>query len=56
MTHLPPLIFGFRHVGQMRQIGEKGRYGHLEAHTPDAMLSELRRYEEEENSIRLAIP
>ena len=56
VTHLPPLIFGFRHVGQILRIGEKGRYGQLEAHTPDAMLSELRRYEKEENSIRLAIP
>ena len=46
ITHLPPSIFGYRHVGRMLEIGEKGRYGRLEAHRPESMTEELLRYEE----------
>ena len=56
VTHLPPRIFGFRHVGKMIKIGEHGRYGHFEAHTPEAMAIEIRRYEEQENGRGLALP
>jgi hypothetical protein len=45
VTHLPPRTLGFRHVGRMLEIGERGRYGRLEAHSPEAMLRELVRYE-----------
>lgn len=45
VTHLPPKVLGFRHVGRLLEIGERGRYGRLEAHTPEAMLKELARYE-----------
>ncbi len=45
VTHLPPKMLGFRHVGRLLEIGERGRYGRLEAHTPEAMLKELIRYE-----------
>lgn len=55
VTHLPPRLFGFRHVGRMLEIGERGRYGHIRAHTPDAILTELERYDEQENGTALAI-
>ena len=45
VTHLPPSALGFRHVGRLLEIGERGRYGRLEAHTPEAMLRELVRAE-----------
>ena len=45
VTHLPPKVLGFRHVGRLLEVGEHGRYGRLEAHTPEAMLKELVRYE-----------
>lgn len=45
VTHLPPKVLGFCHVGRLLEIGERGRYGRLEAHTPEAMQRELLRYE-----------
>lgn len=54
VTHLPPRLLGFRHVGQMLRIGERGRYGCLEAHTPEAMKNELLRYEESKSCGGLA--
>ena len=45
ITHLPPAILGFRHVGQMLTIGERGRYSRIDAHRPENILTELRRHE-----------
>lgn len=42
VTHLPPAIFGYRHVGHMLKIGEKGKYSRTDAHRPENILHELR--------------
>ncbi|MBQ9780333.1 MAG: lipase family protein [Clostridia bacterium] len=40
ITHLPPAILGFRHVG-LETIGTKGKYSPIKAHTPQAYTKEL---------------
>lgn len=45
VTHLPPAILGFRHVGKMIEIGARGRYSRIDAHRPENIAAELRRYE-----------
>lgn len=47
VTHLPPAILGFRHVGKMIEIGTRGRYSRTDAHRPENIAAELRRYEPE---------
>ncbi len=41
VTHLPPRIFGFRHVGAMRKVGDGAKYGPIKSHYPENYLSEL---------------
>jgi len=41
VTHVPPVLFGFRHVGEVVKIGEKGKYSPIKAHYPGAYLEEL---------------
>lgn len=41
VTHLPPRFMGYRHVGNLLTIGEKGRYSPIDAHRPENMLKEL---------------
>lgn len=43
VTHLPPLLFGFRHVGKMMRIGKGAGYGAIKAHRPENYLSELKK-------------
>ncbi len=45
VTHLPPAIFGFSHVGQMLEIGERDKYSMIDAHRPENILTELEIYE-----------
>ncbi len=45
VTHLPPAVFGYRHVGQMLEIGARGRYARIDAHRPENILRELKRLE-----------
>ena len=45
VTHLPPKVLGYTHVGTMLEIGEKGKYSSTDAHRPENILSELIRYE-----------
>ncbi len=45
VTHLPPRIFGFSHVGEMIKIGKRGRYTMTGAHRPENILRELYSYE-----------
>lgn len=45
VTHLPPSLLGYRHVGRLLEIGEAGKYSPIEAHYPKNILDELRRYE-----------
>ena len=41
VTHLPPRLFGFRHVGTMRKIGDGAKYGQIESHFAENYLTEL---------------
>lgn len=45
VTHLPPKIFGYTHVGQMIEIGKRGKYSGIDAHRPESYLRELKLYE-----------
>ncbi len=40
VTHLPPKAWGYRHI-QLQEIGEKGKYRPIEAHTSQAYIQEL---------------
>lgn len=42
VTHLPPVLFGYRHVGKMMRIGEGSGYGPIEAHLAENYLFELK--------------
>lgn len=41
VTHVPPALWGYRHVGRMETIGQKGKYSLVDAHRPEAYLAEL---------------
>ncbi len=41
VTHLPPRLFGFRHAGTMRKIGDGAKYGPIRSHFPENYLTEL---------------
>ncbi len=41
ITHLPPRFIGYRHVGNLIQIGKSGRYSAIEAHVADNYIREL---------------
>lgn len=41
ITHLPPMIFGYRNVGQMVRIGKQTRKSPIAAHYPDSYLRAL---------------
>lgn len=43
VTHLPPALLGYRHVGRLWEIGEKGRYSGVDAHRPENIMRELLR-------------
>ena len=45
VTHLPPAIIGYTHVGKMLEIGKRGKYSATEAHYPENILKELYIYE-----------
>ena len=42
VTHLPPRVFGFVHVGNVIEVGEKGKYSPTDAHRPENILKELK--------------
>lgn len=44
VTHVPPVLFGFRHL-RLRRIGKSGKYGPVKAHYAEAYLAELERSE-----------
>lgn len=48
VTHAPPAILGYRHIGEMIEIGEKGKYSPIEAHFAENILKELAIYESRE--------
>jgi len=41
VTHLPPAILGYRHVGNKILIGQKGAYSPIDAHRPESYLAAL---------------
>ncbi len=43
VTHLPPKSFGFRHVGDIINIGVRGRYSRVDAHRAENYIKELTR-------------
>lgn len=45
VTHLPPAALGYTHVGEMLEIGKKGRYTPIDAHRAENILKELKIYE-----------
>ena len=47
VTHLPPILFGFRHVGNMISIGKKAKYGPINSHRPENYLYQLEKLEKE---------
>lgn len=46
VTFLPPSFLGYRHVGAMLEIGEKGKYSDIDAHRAENILRELKIYEQ----------
>ena len=46
VTHLPPRLLGFAHVGRMLEIGERRKYSRIDAHRSKNYLTELHRYED----------
>lgn len=42
ITHLPPRALGYFHVGNLLEIGEKGKYSRIDAHRRESILAELR--------------
>lgn len=45
VTHMPPWFLGYRHVGELLEIGERGKYSVIDAHRPENIRRELWRYE-----------
>lgn len=41
VTHVPPLLFGFRNAGAFLKVGSVGEYGFIDAHRPESYLQEL---------------
>ncbi len=45
VSHLPPSILGYSHVGKLLTIGAAGKYSPIEAHVAENILRELEVYE-----------
>ena len=43
VTHLPPRVLGYFHVGHLFEIGEAGKYSRIDAHRAENILAELER-------------
>ncbi len=41
VTHLPPRVMGYCHVGNLITVGNDGTYSPFEAHAPESYLKEL---------------
>lgn len=41
VTHVPPMLFGFRNAGTLVKVGEKGKYSPFKAHYADAYITEM---------------
>lgn len=47
VTHLPPMLLGYRHVGQLRHIGRHGWYGFIASHRAESYEIELKRLQDD---------
>lgn len=47
VTHLPPMVLGYTHVGRMLELSPRGSYSATAAHEAENILRELARYEQE---------
>lgn len=41
VTHLPPKLFGYTHIGKMLEIGQRGKYSSIDAHRAENIMAEL---------------
>lgn len=41
VTHVPPKLFGFKHVGLLIEVGKRGNYNMIDAHRPASYQHEL---------------
>ena len=41
VTHLPPRVLGYTHVGNLIEVGSEARYNAIDAHRPESYLKEL---------------
>ena len=41
ITHLPPRVLGYCHVGNLVEVGKEGRYSSVDAHRPESYRREL---------------
>lgn len=41
ITHLPPRLFGYRHVKKLVTVGRRGKYSSIDAHRPENYRREL---------------
>lgn len=48
VTHVPPMLFGFRNAGTLVKIGERGKYNPFKAHYASAYITELNAMKGEE--------
>ena len=48
VTHVPPVLFGFRHVGKMIHIGKGAKYGPIKSHYPESYIEQLVKWEIED--------
>lgn len=49
VTHLPPAVFGFKHVNLLR-VGKPRKYNIIDAHRPEAYQAELQHVEKQTNT------
>ena len=54
VTHLPPAVFGYSHVGELLTVGEKGKYTRIEAHLAKNLAQELIRYDQSRKELKNA--
>ena len=45
VTHVPPRMLGYHHVGHLLEIGKAGKYSAIDAHRPQNIRQELMAYE-----------
>lgn len=52
VTHLPPRVFGYSHVGKLLKIGKKRKYCPIDAHKAENIAEELKAYEKQSTRVR----